>query len=97
MEFTMEFAGKALPFGQTEINDIVKMLAISETALWTVIEVETSGVGFLPSRQPAILFERHKFSRKTGGITFYPCGTDEGDGKVGFTLPNQFLNFPYYD
>lgn len=63
----MEFTGKARPFGQAAINDIVNMLAISEAALWTVVEVETSGVGFLPSRQPAILFERHKFSRKTGG------------------------------
>ncbi len=63
----MEFTGNALPLDQTAVNDVVQMLAINEAALWSVIEVETSGVGFMDSRQPAILFERHKFSQKTGG------------------------------
>jgi hypothetical protein len=35
--------------------------------LWSVLSVETSGFGYLPDRRPKILFERHIFSRLTGG------------------------------
>jgi hypothetical protein len=31
------------------------------------MSVETSGCGYLPDRRPKILFERHLFSRQTGG------------------------------
>jgi hypothetical protein len=40
---------------------------IPPAALWAVISTETSGAGFLPDRRPKILFERHIFSRLTGG------------------------------
>jgi len=40
---------------------------IDDPTLWAVLSVETSGCGFLPDRRPKILFERHIFSRLTGG------------------------------
>lgn len=37
-------------------------------AIKAVAEVESKGDGFLPTGEPKILFERHVFSKRTGGI-----------------------------
>src|SRR5262249_12398689 len=44
--------------------DIVDIPIVS---MWAVIQVESSGSGYQPDRRPKILFERHLFSRATGG------------------------------
>jgi hypothetical protein len=57
--------GKALSaegFAQVERD-----LGVGAAEIWTVIVVETRGYGFLKSKLPTILFERHIFSRETGG------------------------------
>lgn len=60
------FKGTALPLDQGGISQVTDRLGIKAPELWTVLEVETSGCGFLPDRRPVILFERHIFSRETG-------------------------------
>lgn len=42
-------------------------LGVPVAAVKAVAEVEAPGSGFLESGEPRILFERHKFSRHTGG------------------------------
>lgn len=42
-------------------------LGVPVAAVKAVAEVEAPGPGFLPTGEPRILFERHKFSRHTGG------------------------------
>ena len=42
-------------------------LGVPVAAIKAVAEVEAPGSGFLASGEPRILFERHKFSRHTGG------------------------------
>lgn len=54
------------PLREQDVADTVAALAIGDAALWAVIQVETAGSGFIDSRKPAILFERHKFSAATG-------------------------------
>ena len=49
------------------LTDAADHVGVEPTALWAVLAVETSGVGFLPDRRPLILFERHVFSRRTAG------------------------------
>ncbi len=62
----MNFSGKAAPLDPTSLDDAVKLLGVDAASLWSVISVETSGVGFLPDNRPKILFERHVFSGQTG-------------------------------
>ncbi|WP_137938592.1 N-acetylmuramidase domain-containing protein [Chitinivorax sp. B] len=61
----MDFQGLATPLSETQLDQVLANLGVTAPALWAVIEVETAGDGFLPSRKPRILFERHKFSAKT--------------------------------
>lgn len=42
-------------------------LGVPVSAVKAVADVEAPGPGFLPSGEPRILFERHKFHRHTGG------------------------------
>jgi hypothetical protein len=62
-----EFTGTALPLDREGIDAAMALLGVGEAELWTVIKVETAGCGFLADRRPLILFERHKFSKLTGG------------------------------
>lgn len=61
------FTGKAAPLSQQVIDRALSRLGIDAPALWAVLTVETNRCGFLPDRQPKILFERHWFSRLTNG------------------------------
>jgi len=65
---TTTFVGAALPLDQSGLDSVLALLDIGAAELWSVLTVETSGCGFGPDRRPRILFERHKFSRETGGM-----------------------------
>ena len=45
-----------------------KLIGCDDAAIKAVAEVESRGAGFLPTGEPKILFERHIFSRRTGGV-----------------------------
>src|SRR5262245_45938881 len=60
------FAGTAHPLNRDGLVAAAEHVGIRPALLWSVVAVETSGCGFLPDRRPAILFERHIFSSRTG-------------------------------
>lgn len=62
-----EFSGNASPLNEAGLEDASALIGSDAASIWTVISVETSGVGFLADKRPKILFERHIFSRQTGG------------------------------
>lgn len=49
------------------MHDALDLADLGAAELWAVLDVETSGRGFLASRRPQILFERHVFSAETKG------------------------------
>ena len=61
------FIGKSQPLTEYGIVHAARVIDVSVATLWAVIEVESAGCGFLRSRRPAMLFERHIFCRRTGG------------------------------
>lgn len=63
----MNFAGIGAPLGASALRYAMERLAVDAPAIWAVLTVETAGCGFLADRRPKILFERHVFSRRTGG------------------------------
>jgi len=63
----INFVGPGLPLSSAGFSAATAINAIEDAALWSVLSVETSGCGYLPDRRPKILFERHIFSRLTGG------------------------------
>ena len=63
----MAFVGLASPLSKDGFAAAASEVNTNPIALWAVVTVETSGRGFLPDRQPHILFERHIFSKRTGG------------------------------
>ena len=63
----MEFARRGYPMTSRGMSEICETLGVGEPEIWAVLAVETRGFGFLPDRRPQILFERHVFSRRTGG------------------------------
>ncbi|MGH9621695.1 MAG: N-acetylmuramidase domain-containing protein [Bryobacteraceae bacterium] len=63
----MDFQGTGAPATRDGILAVLDKLNVKLPQLLAVASVETSGCGFLADRRPAILFERHIFSRQTGG------------------------------
>jgi hypothetical protein len=63
----LEFSGRGSPLTSDGIGAACDAIGIEPAAMWAIVSVETSGCGFLPDRRPKILFERHIFSRLTGG------------------------------
>jgi hypothetical protein len=61
----MEFVGTGLPLDEEGTSEVTDRMQIGAPELWAVLNVETRGCGFLPDRRPAILYERHIFSRET--------------------------------
>jgi hypothetical protein len=61
------FSGAALPLSPQGVARVLDILSVGAPEVWTVLSVETRGFGFLPDRRPLILFERHLFSKRTGG------------------------------
>lgn len=64
----LTFSGKGTPIRKASFDAAVADLGVDEAALWALVAVETRGFGFLPDRRPQILFERHIFHKRTGGI-----------------------------
>ncbi len=64
---SIEFRGDGLPMDEEGFSQVTEQMGIGAPELWAVLTVETRGCGFLPDRRPVILFERHIFSRETGG------------------------------
>lgn len=60
-----EFTGKASPLDNDGLQAALDTLGVRAAEFWAVLQVETSGSGFLQDRRPKILFERHVFSRLT--------------------------------
>lgn len=63
----MDFAGSGRPLSKEGLEYALSIAQLDSVHVWAVLCVETSGCGFLPDRRPKILFERHVFSRLTGG------------------------------
>jgi hypothetical protein len=63
----VNFIGPGAPMSQAGIDAAAAVCKVDRPVLWAVVAVETLGSGFLTDRRPNILFERHYFSRLTGG------------------------------
>jgi hypothetical protein len=63
----MPFSGPGKPLTQSGLDAAADLVDIPMVSMWTVIQVESAGSGYLVDRRPKILFERHKFSHATGG------------------------------
>ena len=63
----MDFQGAGAPATREGILTVLDRLNVKLPQLLAVVTVETSGCGCLTDRRPAILFERHIFSKETGG------------------------------
>ena len=63
----VDFAGAGLPLSDDGFARVLDILGVDAAEVWTVLSVETKGFGYLPDRRPLILFERHIFSKQTGG------------------------------
>ena len=50
-----------------QLQDESESVQVGLAEIWSILSVEASGCGFLTDRRPAILFERHIFSRLTNG------------------------------
>jgi hypothetical protein len=57
----------AAPLTQAGMTGACRLLDVGPESLWTVLQVETVGCGFLADRRLQILFERHKFHQFTRG------------------------------
>jgi hypothetical protein len=57
----------ATPLTANGVQNAITTLGIDAATLWAMLHVETMGCGYLASRRPQILFERHIFSKLTQG------------------------------
>lgn len=64
---TLPLPCPASPLSAAGIQNALTTLGIDEPTLWAMLHVESSQLGYLTDRRPQILFERHIFSRLTGG------------------------------
>src|SRR5215469_7380847 len=62
---SMNFVGLSRPLSDQGMNSVRQSLSVGLAELWTVLQVETRGCGFLVDRRPVILFERHVFHAQT--------------------------------
>jgi hypothetical protein len=85
-----QFAGKSRPLTPAGIDAAAALLSVGPAEIWTVIQVETSGCGFLADRRPQILYERHYFHRLTGGRFDDGDISDPSAGGYGPTGANQY-------
>ncbi|WP_084609458.1 N-acetylmuramidase domain-containing protein [Archangium violaceum] len=61
------FTGAATPLTAQGIQACADKLSVHPAEIWAVLQIETRGCGYFADRRPAILFERHVFSRRTHG------------------------------
>jgi len=64
----LNFTGRSTALTATGLANATEILSVKAPELWTVLAVETKGCGFLPSRKPQMLYERHYFSRLTNHV-----------------------------
>ena len=83
----------ATPLTTDGLKSAMDALNIDEATLWAMVNVETHGCGFLSSRRPQILFERHLFSKGTGGQfdATAPDVSNPVPGGYGAGGENQYL------
>ena len=62
-----DFVGTGSPLSVSALAAACDALHVNAPAIWSVLKVETRGCGFLASRRPQILFERHVFHLETNG------------------------------
>ena len=95
----MNFIGRTLALSSTGVSAAAAALDVPLASIWAVLEVETTGCGFLPDRRPVIRFERQKFHWHTGGIydATHPdisspiAGNSAPDGAPQYALLNQAM------
>lgn len=59
------FIGTAFPLDEPGWQAVLEVLGTGAAELWSVLNVETKGFGYLSDRRPQILYERHIFSKRT--------------------------------
>lgn len=64
---TLPFPCTATPLSADGVQTAIDTLGVDAATLWAMLRVETKGCGYLASRRPQILFERHLFSQLTDG------------------------------
>jgi hypothetical protein len=64
----LNFTGRSTAVTASGLARAAEILSVRTPELWTVLAVETKGCGFLPSRKPQMLYERHYFSRLTNHV-----------------------------
>lgn len=67
MSSSISFYGSARALTASGLAAVADLLGVGPAEIWAVLAVESFGAGFLRDRRPRILFERHKFSARTGG------------------------------
>ncbi len=79
------FVSSAFALSSNGFYEALDSIKIGAAELLAVIAVETSGCGFIKSKKPKILFERHIFSRQTNGIfdADYPSISNPNAGGYG--------------
>jgi hypothetical protein len=80
-----DFVGASTPISAGGLDRATQLLGSGAAEIWTVLEVETKGFGYLPDRRPAILFERHFFHRLTGGKF------DDQAPSISSSIPGGYL------
>jgi N-acetylmuramidase/Putative peptidoglycan binding domain len=88
----ISFVGTGSPLTAAGIGNAGDSLSVAAPEIWTVLQVETTGCGYLADRRPKILFERHYFSRLTGGIydAEYPDISNQSAGGYGAGGSHQY-------
>jgi hypothetical protein len=91
IDLTESFQGKSMALSPSGVDAASRALAVGRPEIFAVLEVETSGCGFLPDRRPQILYERHIFHNLTGGRFDDGDISDATPGGYGPTGPAQYL------
>jgi hypothetical protein len=77
------------PLAQIDLQNAAQSLDVGEPHLWAVLMVEARSSGFDENRRPKILYERHIFSKLTGGVF---------DGQsISSPVPGGYNDAPQYD
>lgn len=78
-----------------DYNEAARLLGCDAAAIRAVAEVESAGRAFYPDGYPVILFERHVFSRLTGGRfdSTHPTISNPKPGGYGRAGANQRRRF----
>lgn len=88
----MSFIGHGTAIDDAGFDHILDTAQLEAAALWAVLAVETSGVGYFGDRRPKILFEQHVFSRETEHQfdASHPDISNKTPGNYGATGSHQY-------